>query len=118
MTFEPPDYDAIGLGVLEELNRRLGTPELAQDLPGTLLMKVAESYLKYLERRQQFEEAKANIDKIDPLDMIDQEGLTLDMRVEILSEYIDDLENFWTTASARMEQLMKEAEERANADVV
>lgn len=118
MTLETTDFDAIGQGVLEELNRRLGNPELAQDLPGTLLMKVAESYLKYLERRQQFEEAKANIDKIDPLDMIDQEGLTVDMRIEILGEYIGDLEDYWGRASERMEQLMKEAEERANADVV
>jgi hypothetical protein len=115
--FEPPDFEAIGQGVLEELNRRLGSPELAEQLPGTLLMKVAESYLKYLERKQQFEEAKANIEKIDPLEMIDQPGLTITMRTEILSEYIDDLEGYWRAASDRMAELMKEAED-ANTDVV
>lgn len=110
---ETPDFDAIGQGVLEELNRRLGSPELAQDLPGTLLMKVAESYLKYLERKQAFEEAKANIEKLDPLEMIDQPGLSLDMRIEILSEWIEEVENYWQAASARMEQLVKEAQDEA-----
>lgn len=120
MSLEAPDFDAIGQGVLEELNRRLGSPELAQDLPGTLLMKVAESYLKYLERKQQFEEAKANIEKLDPLEMIDQEGLTLDMRIQILGEWLEEVESYWQAASTRMAELvtLKEAEDGSDTDVL
>lgn len=120
MSLEAPDFDAIGQGVLEELNRRLGSPELAQDLPGTLLMKVAESYLKYLERKQQFEEAKANIEKLDPLEMIDQEGLTLDMRIQILGEWLEEVESYWQAASTRMAELvtLKEAEDGSDPDVL
>lgn len=104
----PPDFDEIGQGVLEELNRRLGSPELAQDLPGSLLMKVAESYLKYLERKQTFEEAKAEQEKLDPLEIIDQPGLGVTKRVEILGQYLEEIEIEWQKASTRMEELLKE----------
>lgn len=106
------DFEGIGQGVLEELNRRLGTPELAQDLPGTLLMKVAESYLKYLERKQAFEESKQEAEDIDPLDVIDQPGLGPERKVVILGQYLEELEDYWQRASARMEELLKEVVER------
>lgn len=108
---ESIDFEGIGQGVLEELNRRLGSPALAQDLPGTLLMKVAESYLKYLERKQAFEESKQEAEKLDPLDVIDQPGLGAERRVVILGQYLEELEDFWQRASKRMEELLKEVVE-------
>lgn len=108
---ESIDFEGIGQGVLEELNRRLGSPALAQDLPGTLLMKVAESYLKYLERKQAYEESKQEAEKLDPLDVIDQPGLGAERRVVILGQYLEELEDFWQRASKRMEELLKEVVE-------
>jgi hypothetical protein len=105
-----PDFDAIGTRVMVELNRRLGSPELAQDLPGTLLMKVAMDYVKHLEERNRIEQAKLNQEKLDPLEMIDQPGLTVAMRIEILSEYIEELEGYWKDASTRMAELLEAAE--------
>lgn len=111
MSETPIDFEGIGQGVLEELNRRLGSPALAQDLPGTLLMKVAESYLKYLERKQAYEESKQEAEKLDPLDVIDQPGLGAERRVVILGQYLEELEDFWQRASKRMEELLKEVVE-------
>lgn len=114
---ESIDFEGIGQGVLEELSRRLGTPELAQDLPGTLLMKVAESYLKYLEKKQAFEESKQEAVKLDPLDVIDQPGLGVERRVVILGQYLEELEDTWTRASSRMEELLKEVVENGSTVV-
>lgn len=114
---EAIDFEGIGQGVLEELSRRLGTPELAQDLPGTLLMKVAESYLKYLEKKQAFEESKQEAVKLDPLDVIDQPGLGVERRVVILGQYLEELEDTWTRASSRMEELLKEVVENGSTVV-
>jgi hypothetical protein len=108
---ETPDFDAIGQGVLEELNRRLGSPELAADLPGSLLMKVAESYLKYLEKKQAYLESQGETVKVNPMEMINQPGLTLARRVVILSEYLWELETIWREASTLMVALMKEVVE-------
>lgn len=91
-----------------ELNRRLATPQLAEDLPGTLLMKVAMDYVRYLAERNAIEQAKLNQEKVDPLEMIDQPGLNLSMRVEILAEYLEEVEDYWTRASARMAELLEE----------
>lgn len=110
------DFDRIGEGVMMELNRRLGAPELAQDLPGTLLMKVAMDYVKHLEKRNEIEQAKLDQEHIDPLEMIDQPGIPLDMRIEILYEYIGELETYWTTSSNRLEELLQERNENASSE--
>jgi len=94
---------------MDELNRRLGSPELAQDLPGTLLMKVAMDYVKHLEARNAIERAKLEQVKLDPLEMIDQPGLSLAHRINILHDYIDDVEEAWRAASVRIEALLEEA---------
>lgn len=112
------EFEQIGQGVLEELNNRLGNADRAGDLPGTLLMKIAESYLKYLERKQQIEEAKLNQEKLDPLEMIDLEGLDLDARIEILAEWIEECEKDWTNASARMAELLAMKEDDDEAEVL
>lgn len=101
-------FEQIGGLVMNELHRRLGAPELAQDLPGTLLMKVAGDYIKHIERRNEIEQAKLEQEHVNPLEIVDQEGLPLEMRFEILTEYLDEVESAWRHASARMEDLLKE----------
>lgn len=103
---------------MRELNRRLATPSLAEDLPGTLLMKVAMDYVKHLEERNKIEEAKLNQEQLDPLEMIDQPGLSHAMRIEILAEWLEEVEGYWRTASVRMEEILKEVEDESDAAVL
>lgn len=102
------DFDSIGVRVIEELQRRLSSPELAQDLPGTLLMKFAESYLKAIEKRNEIEAAKLENKSTNPLEMIDQSGMALPYRYAMLLEYLTELEEWWVTASARMVEIVEE----------
>lgn len=102
------DFDSIGQGVIQELYRRLGSAELAQDLPGTLLMKFAESYLKAIEKRNEIEAAKLESKTMNPLEMIDQPGMALPYRYTMLLEYLNELEEWWKTASARMVIIVEE----------
>lgn len=97
---------------MTELHRRLGSPELAQELPGTLLMKVAMDYVKHLERRNDIEQAKLDQEQVDPLEIVQQPGLPLDMRFEILSDYIEELEGAWRGASEIMETILEEVNQR------
>jgi hypothetical protein len=106
------NFDQIGGLVMEELNRRLGSEELAQDLPGTLLMKVAMDYVKHLEARNAIEKAKLEQVRVDPLEMIDQAGLSLEQRIMILSEYLDDIETTWREASQRIVELLDQYREQ------
>lgn len=100
------DFDAIGEGVLRELNRRIQDPKRAADLPGTHLMQLAQMYAKILQKRNEIEEQKVK-EKVDPITVIDQEGLPLALRIEILTSYLDDLEEAWRSASQRMVELME-----------
>lgn len=112
MSQQEVDFDQIGERVMVELNRRLGSPELAQDLPGTLLMKVAMDYVKYLEQRNAIEQAKLDAEKVDPIEMVNQPGLPLEMRWEIIDAYLDEVEDYWRRASVIREELEKEVRER------
>lgn len=103
---------------MHELHRRLATPELAQDLPGTLLMKVAMDYVKHLEKRNEIEEAKLALEKLDPLEMVDQPGLPLVLRMEVLSEYLDELDEARRAAGARAISLYEEFEQSEQNDEV
>src|SRR5438067_712307 len=100
---------------MTELHNRLGSPEMARELPGTLLMKVAMDYVKHLERRNELLAAKQDQEKIDPLDVIDLPGLDVERRVVILAEYLGDIEEAWQRASKRMEELLEEV---SNGEVV
>lgn len=98
---------------MRELHRRLATPSLAQDLPGTLLMKVAMDYVKHLERRNEIEEAKMNAEKVDPLEMVNQPGLPFDMRWAIIDEYLDEVTDYWQRASQIRIELEEEGKQLA-----
>lgn len=96
---------------MQELHRRLGNPQLAQDLPGTLLMKVASDYVKHLEKRNEIEQAKLEQEHEDPLVVVAQPGLPWEMRFEIINDYTDELETQWRAASVIMVELLAEYDE-------
>jgi hypothetical protein len=104
MTESPDSYwDRIGGQILEELDRRLGTSD-AEDLPGTLLMRLAEQYLKYLEKRAK-ESEENDGSYMTALEAIDQEGLPDETKKQILTDYIGKLEEDLAACRARLEEL-------------
>jgi hypothetical protein len=111
-------FDVIGARVLAELNRRLGSPGDAADLPGTLLMTLAQNYLKYLERQEAAEASKEAEHVTSALEMIDKEGLSVARKVEILTDFIDQVETEWREASARLVELLKEVEVDGDSETV
>lgn len=115
MTEPLPDIDVLGRALYAELLRRAGDPQTARNLPGTHLMTLFQTYQKHLEKKLEIEQAKLAEEKLDPMEMIDQPGLPLDLRVQILYEYTDELEDTWRKASAKLEELLKEAESLAEA---
>lgn len=99
-------WNNIGSAVLTELERRLGEESDARDLPGTLLMRLAEKYLQYLDKVAK--EADEEKHYMTAMEAIDQEGLPLDSKVEILKDYIDKLEEDHTIALERLHVLIRE----------
>lgn len=99
-------WNKIGGQVLTELERRLGHGADAKDLPGTLLMRLAEQYLKYLDKKAQEQEEEAHY--MTAMEAIDQEGLPLDVKVQILSDYIVKLEEDMMQAVTRHAELEAE----------
>lgn len=99
-------WNDIGGKVLAELERRLGSEADARELPGTLLMRLAEKYLQYLDKLQREEEDEKQY--MTALEAIDQEGLPLGNKIEILRDYIDKLEEDHTIALERLGELLKE----------
>lgn len=110
------DYEQMGENVLGELSRRLRTPALAEGLPGTLLMKLAENYLKYLERKQLNDEGKPENHPVTALEIIDQPGLSVEKKFEIMNDYIGQLEDEWKQASERMVEIVGELQAKENGD--
>lgn len=92
-------FDDMGKLISKELRRRLGNREKAAELPGTLLMRLFESYTKAIEKRNEIEKAKLEQEKLDPLEIVNQEGLPDETKLEILLEYVDELEDQWRRAS-------------------
>lgn len=101
-------WNRIGGQVLAELERRLGHDADAADLPGTLLMRLAEQYLKYLDKRAQEEEEEQHY--MTAMEAIDQEGLPPDAKVQILTDYIAKLEEDLTVATNRLTELQGEVD--------
>lgn len=100
----------MGQRLLEELDRRLGSAEAAADLPGTLLMKLTQDYVNYLNRKQKAEEELLAQEKVDPLTMVYQPGLSLERRVLLMSEYVEEVEDVWRRGSAILAELLEEVE--------
>lgn len=100
------EFEQIGQNVLRELSRRLSIPAAAESLPGTLLMKLAENYLRYLEKKTI--EGGGEPLTLAALEIIDTDGITLERKVEIMQQYLDDLEAEWRAASERMAELHEE----------
>jgi hypothetical protein len=96
-------WEKIGKSVLAELERRLGDEADARDLPGTLLMRLAEAYLKYLDKQAQEQEEELHY--MTALEAIDQEGLPLESKVEILTDYLAKLDEDRRIAIERLEEL-------------
>lgn len=99
-------WNRIGGQVLRELERRLGDHEDASDLPGTLLMRLAEQYLKYLDKKAADEEEELSF--MTAMEAIDQEGLPLESKAQILTDYIAKLESDHTIAINRLSEVRKE----------
>jgi uncharacterized protein (DUF2267 family) len=98
-------WEKIGGKVLRELDRRLDTDE-AGELAGTLLMRLAEQYLKYLEKQAAQEEEEQHF--MTAMEAIDQEGIPIASKIEILTDYIDKLESDHKGATDRLAELLKE----------
>ena len=81
--------DAIGRNILVELNRRLGDPELAKDLPGTALIGLAKEYLKA--QKPQTDTGPSVVP--DVLDLIDHPGLPADRKRALVEQEIRACEN-------------------------
>lgn len=97
-------WDQIGPKILGVVEDRIDNGE-TDKLPGTLLMRLAEQYLKYLEKKAA--EAEGEEDEyLTPLQAIDQEGLPHEAKLEILQGYITQLEADHTAATERMKELL------------
>lgn len=105
-----PEFEKLGELVMDELERRLKDKNDAKGLPGTLLMRLAEQYIKYLEKKDAQEAAMQELLAITvtPLQMIDQEGLSVERKLEILYAYLKQIETEWVAASARLVELRGE----------
>lgn len=99
-------WNRIGGKVLGELERRLGHDADAADLPGTLLMRLAEQYLKYLDKMAQEKDEEQHY--MTAMEAIDQEGLPIESKVAILTDYLAKLDEDRETASKRLEELLLE----------
>jgi hypothetical protein len=91
---------------MAELERRLESHEEAKDLPGTLLMRLVEQYLRYLDKKAKEEEEELHY--LTPLEAIDQPGLPVENKIEILTEYLKKLEEDKTQAQERLNELQLE----------
>lgn len=113
-----PAFEKLGELVMDELERRLGDPEDAKGLPGTLLMRLAEQYIKYLEKQDAQEAAMQELlaVTVTPLQMIDQEGLSDERKLEILYAYLKQIEEEWVAASARLVELRGDNGAQPEAD--
>lgn len=110
------DFEEMGENVLKELSRRLRVPELARGLPGTQLLKLAENYMKYLERKHLQDTANPDTHPVSAIEIIDQQGISLEKKHEIMGEYLDQLEREWKEASQRMAELDIELKAKTNGD--
>lgn len=99
----PIFWESIGEKVLKELERRLGSASDAADLPGTLLMRLAEMYIKFLEKEAA--NKSENVEYMTALEAIDQEGLPVETKKQILADYIAKLEEDVRLAQAKMEEI-------------
>jgi hypothetical protein len=98
--------DDIGEKVIAELQRRLNSPRDAAEIPGTQLMQIAQRYLAYLESTLQADEDER--EKLTPLEAIDKPGLALEVRYQIMQDYLQELEAEWQTAFARFNEIKAE----------
>ena len=98
-------WDRIGGKVLSEVERRLDGGDV-KDLPGTLLMRLAELYLKRLEQKAKEEEEELHY--MSALEAIDQEGLPVESKIQILTDYLAKLESDREEAEARLAELQLE----------
>lgn len=96
-------WERVGHKVLGEVERRLDMGE-GDGLPGTLLMRLAEQYLKYLERKAKEAESE-EAEYLTPLEAIDQEGLPLETKIEILTTYMQQLQDDHEKATAKLAEL-------------
>lgn len=103
-------WDRLGSKVMRELERRLTDRETASEVPGTLLMGLADRYIKHLERKAAQEETQTEY--MTALEAIDQEGLPDDVKIQILKDYIEKLNEDIVEATTRLSQL-----EEAHDDV-
>ncbi len=99
-------WDRIGGSVLEELERRLSDGNAAENLPGTLLMRLAEQYLRYLDKKAQEQEDAPEY--MTAMEAIDQPGLPADAKIQILKDYLDKLDNDRSVAAERLKELEDE----------
>lgn len=97
-------WEQIGGQVLGELDRRLRSGE-AKDLPGTLLMRLAEQYLKWLDKQAE-KAAQEESEYLTPLEAIDQEGLPVERKIEILQVYMDQLVADHKLAEEKLKELI------------
>lgn len=100
-------WNRIGGQVLSELERRLGHGADAADLPGTLLMRLAEQYLKYLDKKAQEEEEEQHY--MTAMEAIDQEGLPIESKIIILKDYIEKLRGDLVEAEAKLEEVARDS---------
>lgn len=98
-------WDKLGSKVMRELEHRLTDQELASEVPGTLLMGLADRYIKHLEKKAALEEATTEY--MTALEAIDQEGLPDDVKITILNDYIEKLNEDIAEARSRLEQLQE-----------
>lgn len=69
-------------------------------------MRLAEQYLKYLDKKAQEQEEVAHY--LTAMEAIDQEGLPGEVKIQILCDYIEKLEADKIIASERLAELMEE----------
>lgn len=99
--------DDIGEKVLAELNRRLDSASLANEIPGTQLMQIAQRYLAHLEAERKLKEEIVE-EKLHPLEAVDNHGIPLELRYKILWEYLDEIETTWRDVSERVREMRVE----------
>ena len=104
MTDEKVTLERVGELALFELVRRLNDPKLAEELPGTSLLQLANSYVKIMAEREEETERE---DFDNPLEAIVESGLPADRVVELLEDLMRQQRDAVDETAAKIEELLE-----------
>ena len=96
--------EKVGELALEELERRLGSPQAAAELPGTALLQLCNAHLKLLAERQAAEPTEGEVVG-SALDAILEAGLPAKRTAALLTDLLARIDEDRAAVLAKLEEL-------------